>query len=104
MSFEMALSQDNLQRTGTSWPPQGKGTCPRVYRYELARGTSAPGTSSGPPTAYELHWVVGLLERLSLPDGGGGGHALHFSVSLRFALRSCLLFELDAGDNKKTNE
>lgn len=60
----MALFQDNLQRTGTSWPPQGKGTCPRVYRYELARGTSAPGTSSGPPTAYELHWVVGLLERL----------------------------------------
>lgn len=31
------------------------------------------------------------------------GRAVHLSVSLRFALRSCLLFEIDAVDNKKTN-
>lgn len=52
---------------------------------------------------------MGLFERLSLQVARRRervvvGHALHLSVSLRFALKTCLLFEIDAVDNKKINE
>lgn len=61
------------------------------------------------PCRAEAALHCGPFRETLSPGGGEGGErvvvgrAVHLSVSLRFALRSCLLFEIDAVDNKKTN-